>query len=221
MVVAERHPETRRPDPRHPVPYPKGGEIRIREVPPRRILEVKGTGRPDSDAFRAAVSALYTVAYGVHFALRARGIEARVGPLEGLWTFDRDPFATAWPASEADPTSPDLTPPDPDTWLWSLLIELPEPATDADVETAVAAGRRKHPSPQLEALRSVWLEEGEVVEAMHIGPYATEPETMARMKAAAVAADRTPIGPHHEIYLGDPRRSAPERLKTVLRQPLG
>ncbi len=201
--------------------YPRPGEVRIREVAPRRILEVKGAGRPDSDAFRAAVSALYTVAYGVHFILKRRGIEARVGALEGLWTFDVDPFAAA-PTLEAATAAAGAAGrlPDPDTWLWSLLIELPLEATDEDVAVAVADGRKKHPSPQLEELRSVWLEEGEVVEAPPAGPYATEPETMARMGAAAEAAGRETMGPHHEIYLGDPRRAAPERLRTVLREPV-
>jgi hypothetical protein len=195
---------------------PKRGEVRIREVPPRRIIEVKGAGRPGSDGFRAAISALYTVAYGVHFALKRRGIAERVGALEGLWTFDRDPFAT----EPADPEAA-FGPPDPDTWEWTLLIELPAAATDADVEAALADGRRRHPEAAFDDLREVWFEEGEVVEALHVGPYATEPETIARMAAVAEAAGREPIGPHHEIYLGDPNRSAPERLKTVLRQPVG
>lgn len=195
-------------------PFPKPGEIRIRAVEPRRIIEVAGEGRPDSPSFRAAVSALYTVAYGVHFALKRRGIAARVGALEGLWTFDRDPFATAAEAAS-------LVPPNPDTWRWRLLIELPEGAADTDVAAAVDDARRKHPSPELEALREVWFEEGTVVEALHVGPYATEPVTISRMASTAEEAGLVPIGPHHEIYLGDPRRAAPERLKTVLRQPVG
>lgn len=198
----------RPPADRPPTAVPKPGEVRIREVPPRRIIEVKGSGGPGSETFQRAISALYTVAYGVHFALRRRGIQARVGALEGLWSFDVDPFA----AGQV---------PDPERWLWSLLIELPPDATEDDVTAAIALGRTKHPSPQLDALRTVWLEEGEVVEALHVGPYATEPETMARMSAVAEAAGRTPMGPHHEIYLGDPRRAAPGRLRTVLREPVG
>ncbi|HJW22462.1 MAG TPA: GyrI-like domain-containing protein, partial [Candidatus Limnocylindrales bacterium] len=103
---------------------------------------------------------------------------------------------------------------------WSLLIELPATATDDEVEAAIDDGRRRHPEAALDRLREVWFEEGEVVEALHVGPYATEPETIARMTAVAEAAGRTPMGPHHEIYLGDPRRAAPERLRTVLRQPV-
>lgn len=194
--------------------FPKPGEIRIRTIEPRRIIEVAGLGRPDSPSFRAAVSALYTVAYGVHFALKRRGIAARVGALEGLWTFDRDPFATAAEAAS-------LVPPNPESWRWRLLIELPEGAADTDVAAAVDDARRKHPSPELEALREVWFEEGLVVEALHVGPYATEPVTISRMASTAEEAGLMPIGPHHEIYLGDPRRAAPERLKTVLRQPVG
>jgi hypothetical protein len=72
----------------------------------------------------------------------------------------------------------------------------------------------------MERLRVITLEEGLVVEAMHVGPYATEPETIARMHVMATAAGLVPAGSHHEIYLGDPRRTAPERLRTVLRQPV-
>ncbi len=222
MTVAERRPSAQRLAGRRPAElgYPRRGEVRLRDVPPRRILEVKGAGRPDSDSFRAAVSALYTVAYGVHFALKRRGIEARVGALEGLWTFDRDPFEPR-PEGDREAADASFVPPDPDAWLWTLLIELPEAATDEDVATAIADGRGKHPSPELDALRAVWFEEGEVIEALHVGPYATETDTVARMAAAADAEGVCPIGPHHEIYLGDPRRSAPERLRTVLRQPVG
>jgi hypothetical protein len=197
-----------------PEAYPRRGQVRIREVPPRRILEVKGAGRPGSAPFQAAISALYTVAYGVHFALKRRGIQAPVGALEGLWTFDRDPFGSVPPVPAA------VVPPDPDAWQWSLLIELPAAATDADVETAIADGRRRHPEAALDELREVWLEEGEVVEALHVGPYATEPETIARMAEVAEAAGCEAIGPHHEIYLSDPSRTAPERLRTVLREPV-
>ncbi|HJW21799.1 MAG TPA: GyrI-like domain-containing protein [Candidatus Limnocylindrales bacterium] len=205
MTVAAARPET----------YPKRGEVRIRDVPPRRIIEVKGVGGPGSEAFQAAISALYTVAYGVHFALKRRGVDERVGALEGLWTFDRDPFASNWPDG-ADAAER----PDPDAWQWSLLIELPATATDDEVEAAIDDGRRRHPEAALDRLREVWFEEGEVVEALHVGPYATEPETIARMSAVAEAAGRKPMGPHHEIYLGDPRRAAPERLRTVLREPV-
>ena len=201
-----------------PVPeahaVPKPGEIRIRTVEPRRIIEVPGEGRPDSPSFRAAVAALYTVAYGVHFALKRRRIPARVGALEGLWTFDRDPFATAAEAASH-------VPPNPESWRWRLLIELPADAAHTDVTAAIDDARRRHPSAELEALREVWFEEGLIVEALHVGPYSTEPETVARMAAAAEEAGLVPVGPHHEIYLGDPRRAAPERLKTVLRQPVG
>jgi hypothetical protein len=204
MTVATRRPETER--------VPKRGEIRIREIPPRRILKIDGQGRPDSPAFRAAVEALYPVAYGVHFALGRRGVDAPIGTLEGLWSFD--PFVT--PPDAAEP----FIPRDADTWQWTLFLELPESATDAEVLAAVEDAERRRPSPQLEELRDVWFEEGLVVEALHVGPYATEPETIARMATAADEAGLERCGPHHEIYLGDPRRAAPERLRTILRQPV-
>ncbi|HXI45302.1 MAG TPA: GyrI-like domain-containing protein [Candidatus Acidoferrales bacterium] len=191
---------------------PKRGEIRIRTIPARRILKIDGEGRPDGPAFRAAVEALYPVAYGVHFALGRRGIDAPVGTLEGLWSFD----PTAAPPAPTEP----FIPPDADTWRWTLFLELPETATDAEVLAAVEGAQRRRPAPELAELRDVWFEEGLVVEALHVGPYATEPETIARMATAAAEAGLERCGPHHEIYLGDPRRSAPERLRTLLREPV-
>ena len=84
----------------------------------------------------------------------------------------------------------------------------------------MAVARRKRPSPTLASLHQMVLGEGLVVEALHIGPYDTEPATIARMRELATANGLTPHGPHHEIYVGDPRRADPQLLRTVLRQPL-
>lgn len=190
---------------------PRPGEVRIRTVPPRPVLAIDGQGAPGSPSFQAAVGALYSVAYGVHFTLKRRGTDAPVGTLEGLWS-------TVEPRAAADPEA--FMPGDPADWRWTLLFELPEAATDDDVAAARRDAERRHPSPALADLAVRRFDEGLVVEALHVGPYATEPETIARMVAAATEAGLARTGPHHEIYLGDPRRSAPERLRTVLRLPL-
>jgi len=200
MTVATRRPEAGT--------VPRPGEVRIRTVPSRPIVAVDGEGAPGSQPFQDAVSALYSVAYGVHFILKRRGIEARIGTLEGLWS-------TVEPRHAADPDA--FMPGDPANWRWTLLFELPEAATDEDLRAAKADARRRHPSPALDRLGFRRYDEGLVVEALHVGPYATEPETMSRMAAAAEQAGLARLGPHHEIYLGDPRRTAPERLRTVLR----
>ena len=97
---------------------------------------------------------------------------------------------------------------------------MPEEAADDDIASALAVARRRHPSESLDHLFVRTLREGVAVEAMHVGPYDAEPETIARMHEVAREAGLQPRGAHHEIYLGDPRRTDPRKLRTVLRQPL-
>jgi hypothetical protein len=100
-------------------------------------------------------------------------------------------------------------------------MPVPTEATDAEIDAArsAAAARRSTEAAQSVDVRTI--SEGIVVEAMHVGPYASEPSTIASMDELASAHGLAPRGPHHEIYLGDPRRSKPENLRTVLRQPIG
>lgn len=190
--------------------YPRAHRVRIVTIPDRSCLAIDGFGAPGGPEFEAAMGALYTTAYSLHFLLRDRGIEAPIGPPEALW--ERRDGETGWPEGEVAF--------DPSTWRWTLFMGLPDEATDEDLAAAMAVTRRKRPSPALANLHPMVLGEGVVVEAMHIGPYDTEPDTIARMRELATAAGLAPHGPHHEIYLGDPRRADPRRLRTVLRQPL-
>jgi hypothetical protein len=190
--------------------YPRANRVRIVTIPDRSCLAIDGFGAPGGPEFEAAMGALYATAYSLHFLLRDRGIEARIGPSEALW--ERRDGATGWPEGEVAF--------DPSVWRWTLFMGLPDEATDEDLTAALAVARRKRPSPALASLHPMTISEGLVVEAMHVGPYAAEPETIARMRELATAAGLAPHGPHHEIYLGDPRRADPSRLRTVLRQPL-
>jgi hypothetical protein len=179
-------------------------------VPPARYLAISGTGAPGGTEFQAAVEALYPVAYRLMFMLRERGVASHVGPLEALW--DRRSGAHGWAIGEEAF--------DPSAWTWTLAMRVPEGATLADASAALEAARARRPSPAFGRLRVLELDEGLAVEAMHVGPYASEPETIEAMLTLAREAGLAPCGSHHEIYLGDPRRTAPERLRTVLRQPL-
>lgn len=189
---------------------PRPGTIRFVDVPERRCLMISGAGNPDGPEFQTAIGALYSVAYGLKFGLKHRGVDSRVGCLEGLWT--RTGESSHVPLTEAA---------DPADWAWTLLIELPEAAREADIRAAIEAARERKPNPHLDGIRVDTFLEGPVVETLHIGPYAAEPETIRRMQEAAEDADLRIVGPHHEIYLGDPSRSSPERLKTLLRLPVG
>jgi hypothetical protein len=187
--------------------------IRFLELPTRRFVMIDGEGPPAEAEFAARMPGLYATAYTLRFALKARGIATRVGPLEGLWwTLDGTTsldsiFGPAEGASR-------------DSWRWTLFIGLPDEASEAEVATALAAGRSKLDAAFAAGLRVERLDEGRVAQVLHLGPYATERATIERLHAAIVEAGLRPRGNHHEIYLGDPRRSAPERLKTILRQPV-
>ena len=191
---------------------PRPGTPRLVTVPARRCLQVDGEGAPGSEAFQQAIGALYGSSYTLHFALKKTGRATRIPALEGLWErTDGAPFAppTGTPGDEAS---------DPAAWRWTLLMEVPLETTDAEVEAAIDVARSKRPSQAFERLRIGSRPASNVVEALHVGPYATEPVTIAAMQARMREAGLRPVGPHHEIYLGDPRRSAPERLRTILRQ---
>jgi hypothetical protein len=197
---------------RYPVAvgYPRVHTPRLVNVPDRRCFAIQGLGTPGGPEFQEAMGALYGAAYSLHFLLRDRGIDAHTGPSEGLW--ERLDGQTDW--SEGAVAF------DPAAWRWTLLLPVPVEASPEDIASALAVARRRRPTPALERLGVLTLAEGLVVEAMHLGPYTTEPETIAAMHALAESEGLVPAGPHHEIYLGDPHRTAPERLRTVLRQPV-
>jgi hypothetical protein len=179
-------------------------------IPDSRCLAVDGTSEPGGAEFQAAMSALYRTAYSLHFLLRERGIDARIGPSEALW--ERRDGAASWAVGDVAI--------DPKAWSWTLLLGVPVEASDDDIASALAVARRKHPSPALAHLYVMTLREGVAVEALHVGPYDTEPDTIAKMHRTALDGGLRPNGPHHEIYLGDPRRIDPQRLRPVLRQPV-
>jgi len=185
------------------------GTVRFLELPAHRFVMIDGEGRPGDATFAPRMPGLYATAYTLHFALKRRGVVARIGPLEGLW----------WPC-ETGGLQELVTGVDQGDWHWTLLIGLPDEASAAEVETAVAAGRGKLVEPFAADLRVEALREGRAAQVVHVGPYDAEGPTIERLHAAIAAAGLRAHGPHHELYLGDPRRSAPARLRTLVRQPV-
>jgi hypothetical protein len=194
----------------------KAGRVRFLVVPDARHLAVDGSGTPGGDEFREAFGALYPVAYTLHFALKRRGITAPVGALEGLyWLAGEAPVGPAdfaGPGSGADGSARALT--------WRLMLPIPSEATDEDLAAAVAEVEHRKAPPALARLRSLRWDEGPSAQILHVGPYATEPETIETLHRAIAGAGLRPRGRHHEIYLSDPNRTAPDRVKTVIRQPV-
>ncbi|WP_372594105.1 GyrI-like domain-containing protein [Actinotalea sp.] len=176
-------------------------------VPPLAYLSVDGTGDPnEAPAYAEAVGTLFAVGYGVRALVKAAGGEVwTVMPLEGLWWADD---LTAFTGRRRD------------EWRWRMMIAQPAVVTAELVEEARSAAVGKGRAPAGELLRFEVLEEGDALQVMHHGPYAEEGPAIEALHAAIADLGLHPSGPHHEIYLSDPRRSAPERMRTILRQPV-
>ena len=187
----------------------KPGVVRFLEVAPVRAVLVDGDGQPGETTFGARMPGLYTTSYDLRFALKRRGVERRVGMLEGLY----------WTADEAIDLDVILGP-DRGTWRWTLFIALPDEATDDELAASLEKGRSKVTPEIAGNLRIETIAEGAVAQVLHLGPYAAERPTIERLHAAIAAAGLRPRGRHHELYLGDPTRSAPEKLRTLLRHPV-
>ena len=181
-------------------------EFSVVDVPPMNFLMIDGHGDPnDNPAFQEGMEALYGMAYTIKFALKPQGIEYVVPPSEGLWWMeDMSEFSLETK----------------DRWQWTLMIMQPDEVTREIVDAAQGELARKKDPPALSRLRYERYHEGLSVQIMYLGAYADEDPTIARMHEFIRENGYDFNGKHHEIYLGDPRRTAPEKLKTVIRQPV-
>lgn len=178
----------------------------IVDVPVMNFLQVDGIGDPNnSQAYMDALEALYSLSYTLKFALKqGEGVNYRVAPLEGLWwSDDMDAFVSG--AREM--------------WRWTMMIAQPSVVTQAWVARALEEVQRKKNPAALPLVRFERFHEGLAAQIMHIGPYSAEAPTIQRLHDFIRAEGGVLASKHHEIYLGDPRRAAPEKLKTVIRQP--
>ncbi|MCF2528691.1 GyrI-like domain-containing protein [Yinghuangia soli] len=173
------------------------------DVPALPYLMIDGTGDPDGPVYAESVGALYGVAYAIRFALKGAGVlEYPVMPLEGLW----------W---DADDGSFDHRA-DRGTWRWTMMILQPPAAADYFAEAAATAARKKPASP-VARVRYEEAPEERAVQILHTGPYAEETPAIEKLLAHAAAGGAAVTGLHREIYLSNPSRTAPEKLKTLIR----
>jgi hypothetical protein len=185
------------------------GEFRVLDVPAAQYLMVDGHGDPNTDpAYQAALEALYPVAYKLKFASKQRlGRDYVVPPLEGLWWADDMEAFTARR--------------DKSQWRWTMLLLVPEWLGGGDVDRAIEQVRSKGAPERLADVRLGALEEGLCVQTLHVGSFDDEAPLLDRMHRGFIPEQGLRMtGRHHEIYLSDPRRTAPERLRTLLRQPV-
>lgn len=187
----------------------------IVEVPPVRFLSVEGEGDPNEEggAYENAVGLLYAVAYTLKMSYKTDHaiegfFEYVVPPLEGFW----------W-----QPGVGGVDPADKTSFCWVSAIRVPEFVTDAEFAWAVEAATTKK-KLDFSPVRLIEVEEGVCVQCMHVGPYDNEPATVTSMhefaEAQGYVLDFSDARRHHEIYLSDPRKTDPEKLKTVVRHPV-
>lgn len=186
---------------------PSSKKVAVVDVPPLNYLMIDGRGNPNTaQEYKDAVETLYTVAYTLKFMLK-KGVDAQdyvVMPLQGLWWVDN---------------MADFSAERKEDWQWTAMILQPPPVTaDMVMEAAAQAAKKKNP-PALDKLRLESLHEGLSAQLMHIGPYADEAPNIAKIHQFIADNGGQLHGKHHEIYLSDPRRTALEKLKTIIRQP--
>ena len=180
------------------------------DVPKFNFLMIDGVGDPNTaQEYQDALAALYAVAYTLKFAIKKQeAIDYPVMALEGLWWVkDVETFTFEQLLGRRD------------EWQWTMMIMQPDCVTRAHIKQAIAEMKRKKDLPALAKIRFESFREGKCAQVMHIGPYSAEQPNIERLHAFITENGHTLRGKHHEIYLGDPRRTKPEKLKTVLRQP--
>ncbi|MCK4513649.1 MAG: GyrI-like domain-containing protein [Spirochaetaceae bacterium] len=183
-------------------------EPHLIDVPPLQYVMVDGTGDPNtSEEYQRAMGALYAVAYTVKFVAKDSGSDFGVMPLEGLW----------W----TDPPEA-LTMDDKSIWNWTAMILQPDFVSVTMVDDALASAVQKGKiDPETATkVRLETLREGTSAQVLHIGPYADEAPTIASLHGFVEASGYRLRAKHHEIYMSDPRRVAPEKMKTIIRHPV-
>ena len=187
---------------------PSAKKVETVDVPKMNFLMVDGEGDPNtSQAFQDAVGVLYPLSYTLKFMIKRGeiGIDYGVLPLEGLWWAD-------------DMSSFSVE--NKDGWKWMLMIMQPELVTKEMVLEATENVKAKKNPASLPLVRFESFEEGKVAQIMHVGPFSEEGPTVEKVHALIEENGSQKIGKHHEIYLSDIRRAAPEKWRTIIRQPM-
>jgi hypothetical protein len=191
---------------------PSAKKVEVVDVPRLHFIMIDGQIEPGESpgtfpGFQEAIGTLYGLSFTLKFMSKSHAekpSDYTVMPLEGLWWSDVGELAFDKQGE----------------WKYTLMIMQPDHITKAMYQAALRDLKKKKDSPALSRTRFESLREGPCIQIMHIGPYSEEPRTIERMKAFAEENGYALRGKHHEIYLGDPRRAKPERLKTILRYPI-
>jgi hypothetical protein len=185
---------------------PSAKEVTVVEVPAMNFLLINGEGAPTSPQYSEAIESLFNVAYTLKFMVKkSKGIDYVVMPLEGLWWVED---MTKFSADRKD------------DWKWTAMIMQPQYVTEEVVNLAVEQVKKKKNPVALSKVRFESFKEGSAAQIMYVGPFSAEGPTIAKIHSYIQNSGHVLSGKHHEIYLNNPAKTAPEKLKTVLRQPL-
>ena len=186
---------------------PTTKKVEVVEVPKMNFLMIDGDGGPNHPTFQNAIEVLFPLSYTLKFMIKKSdiGIDYGVLPLEGLW----------W-ADDMSSFIKDKK----DDWKCTLMIMQPELITNEMVVEAVNQVRVKKNPTSLPLVRFESINEGKVAQIMHIGPFSEEGPTVQKLHSFIKDSGKKIIGKHHEVYLSDIRRAAPEKWKTIIRQPM-
>jgi hypothetical protein len=187
---------------------PSAKEVAVVDVPAMRFVMIDGKGDPNiSQDFQDAMQALYTISYTIKFMLKKEqeGPEYTVAPAEGLW------WGKEGEAFDLNDKGP---------WEWRLMMMQPPHVSEEIFARALQQARAKKDMKTLGRARFGEFHEGLSVQIMHVGPYSEETPTIEKLHAFMTEKGYAFNGKHHEIYMGDPRKTKPEKLKTVIRQPV-
>lgn len=194
--------------------YKSKGKPEIVHFEAVNYLSITGIGDPSGEEFAQKIAALYPVAYTIKFECKADGKDFVVPKLEGLWSFDLSKYEgiTMENAPKKIPRS---------EWAYKLLIRMPDFVHQEMVQKAISKVKvKKGQLPFINELTFHTMNEGKCVQILHVGPFDTEPESLAKIQDFCKEHGLHKNGEHHEIYLSDFRKTAPEKLKTILREPV-
>ncbi|MBO9585678.1 MAG: GyrI-like domain-containing protein [Flavobacterium sp.] len=176
-------------------------------------ISITGKGDPSGEAFSEKIQALYTTAYVIKFMHKALDNDFVVPKLEALWSFDNEKYANV--SMEEAPLKIPRS-----EWNYRIMIRIPDFVTQKQVEEAINVAVNKKQNELAKTIKLFEMAEGKAIQILHIGPFEDEPQTLKKILEFSTENNLQQNGLHHEIYLSDFRKTAPEKLKTILREPV-
>ena len=191
----------------HKAEYAQPKKPALVEMKPAQYLAVVGRGAPGGEVFQQRIGALYAIAYTMKFLSKDAGRDYTVCKLETIYGIDGQ-------TADVFETLP------PEQWKWKLLIRVPDFIKAADLKKTQKVLREKQKEGAFDLVKLEKIDEGRCVQMLHVGPYEEEHRAVEAMRAFAEEQGLTPHKWQHDVYLNDPRRIPPERLKTIVRLPV-